>query len=278
MNDAWTEPETPYRPPKHDPWIAFGGMMIVTVASILFGVGTWIIRSGQTANAVETAAQVTKQLHLAQENAVQDLENSNEGKFDLANQLNALQSRFGELEATATSTAGELRTVQSELIAKTRERDQYQQIVERDRMNDLDPNGLPRATLREAFGDLDDIVALITFADKDSASGISRGALREQLKQQGRDKCGFVFVENGSSALVLNVVVLVSENDRTSIGITLELKRTWKVPGHVKSHTVSLWEHFIVGACHVDRAPVYAEELMDDLLDDLAKELAPPAP
>ncbi len=259
--------ETPAGPetrddPKIEPWVLFGASLIIAVTAVLFATGTWIVRSHQSSTAVEREATTAEELQLTK----QDLDL-------ITTQADELGQQVTDLQMSEAAEQQELRTVRAELESIKRERDEYSSTLEETRRKDTNPTSLQTASLSEALGSLDAIVAYVSLDDEDHKAGLARGALLQNLKQIGRTKCGIGFTDSGDVRLTLIVIAVTSERDVTALGVTMRLAKAWKVPGQDKKHHVFLWQSQTVGLCSRERAPSFVEELVDLLMKELASEL-----
>lgn len=266
--------ETPAGPetrddPKIEPWVLFGASLIIAVTAVLFAIGTWIVRSHQTSTAVEREAATAEELHLTK----QELDLITTQADKLGQQVTDLDEQLTDLQKSEAVEQQELRTVRAELQSIKRERDEYSSTLEETRRKDTTPSSLQSASLSEALGSLDAIVASVSLNDEDRKAGLSVGALLENLKQLGRTKCGLGFADSGDVGLTLIVIAVTSERDLTAISVTMHLAKAWKVPGQDKKHRVFLWQHESVGICSRETAPSFVEELVDLLMKELASEL-----
>lgn len=262
------EPETRENP-KIEPWVLFGAAFIVAVGSILFAIGIWVVKSHQTDSALEREATTEKELQLMQ----QEFELNTTQVDELQQQITDFNEQLTGLQNTAAAEQQELRTVKAELESIKRERDQYQSTLEETRRNESKPSSLQTASLLEAIGSLDTIVASVYLGNGSSETNLSRGALIENLKHLGRVKCGFKFVESGDIGLTLSIIPVTSERSATALSVSLRLIKVWKVPGQDMKHRVSLWHSHTVGLSSPERASAFVEELVESLIDDLASEL-----
>lgn len=266
--------ETPAGPetrddPKIEPWVLFGASLIIAVTAVLFATGTWIVRSHQASTAVEREAATAEELHLTK----QELDLITTQADELGQQVTDLAEQLTDLQKSEAVEQQELRTVRAELESIKRERDQYSSTLEETRRKDTNPTSLQIASLSEALGSLDAIVASVSLDDEDHKAGLARGALLENLKQLGRTKCGIGFTDSGDVRLTLIVIAVTSARDVTALGVTMRLAKAWKVPGQDKKHHVFLWQSQTVGLCSRERALSFVEELVDLLMEQLAAEL-----
>ena len=260
-SETQDEPETRENP-KIEPWVLFGAAFIVAVGSILFAIGIWVVKSHQTDSALE------------RETVTSELLNTTQLELDLVStRTNELQQQYTDLQNAEATERQELRTVRAELESIKRERDPFQSTLEDSRRNDTNPSSLQAASLSNAIGSLDNILASVYLSDDNRKAGLTRGSLLENLKQLGRTKCGFGFTESGNMRLVLSVIAANSKQGTTAISVSLSLQHAWKVPGQDMKHHVYVWQSHTVGLSSTERASAFVEELVESLIDDLASEL-----
>lgn len=270
-NGPWSKaPESPLTQdkPKIEPWILFGAALIVSVASVLFAIGVWMVRSHQTDSALERETATSEKLSSTQ----QELDIITTQAETLRLQVAGLDEQFTELKVSEATEQQELQKVSAELESIKRERDQYKSTLEESRRYDSNPSSLETASLAQAVGSLDAVVASVYLYDVDRLAGLTRGALLENLKQLGRTKCAIGFKDSGNVRFALNVIV-ASSNDRAAISVSLSLVKAWKVPGQDMKHQVNVWQKHIGGLSSTERASAFVEELVESLIDSLASEL-----
>ena len=236
--------------------------MIIAVCAVLFATATWIIRSDQASKAIERAADSSDQLAETETKLVESDEQSTTLRRKFADSLTSIEKLERELRAT-----------QAELESVKREREAYEAALTDAKKKDAHPGSLVRATLREAVGDLVDVVANARVIDEDGQTKLSEGAMLEFLKQDSRSKCVVTFAETGDIGLGLNIAAATSIDETTALSVALRLVKAWKVPGASKQYHVVLWQSHSVGLCAQPQAANFAEQLIAGLVDSLAAEL-----
>lgn len=271
MDGPWSDRKEPDRPLKIEPWFVFGVALVVAVAAVLFGVATWVIQSEQARRAIDRAANSAHALALKE----QELAQLTDDGQSLRGQLEEHSSLLAEARNSAILVEKDLRAAQAELEAVKRERDDYKATLADDRRKDAKPDTLPVASLVEALGSKNEVAASV-FIEDDGSTGMTQGAMLAHLQQEGRMKCGFDFEDSADIRLSLTVVAASSmQSSQTALSVSLSVATPVKIPGEFKQRDVILWQRHTAGLCSRQQAPVFAEDLVDNLLDALKVNLQP---
>lgn len=271
MNNRWTQTK-PSTNTRVEPWVLFGGALIVTVAAILFAIGTWLVRSGQAQAAMDQATRISVELNQANEDTAKFKDHSED-----------LQKRVDELLASEVSLKEENRKVQAELESKKREADGVKSTAEDIRRKDVNPELLPPATLRQILGNKPVVDLRVYVDDPDHQVGFSNGELSEHLKQKCRDRTAIEFADTGKTMLLLNVTSTTLDLSGSlqgstlkiaSLSVLLELQQDWKVPGTAFRQRVTIWRRVSAGLTTGERAKSVTEQLIDQEIDELANDVA----
>jgi len=257
----WLEKQD--KPPKVEPWTAFGVAMIIAIGSALLATGTWIVRSNQTSRAVSKATLLRE-----------DLEKTSKQRDELDAKVAEQSTTIQRLEGEKSSIETESAKLGGELASVKRELDGVRQSLTEALHRDSNASNLPFGKLSLAFDKSRDATVVVHVDD--DRNGISEGAVSSFVKQRiQRGGSQITIADQAPNTILVSIIAATTSSDVASVGVLIEVRQLWKFPGISNSFMVTVWRGHTIGVAQRDAELArFIDELCDDLVKGFEADLA----